>query len=115
MSLQVCTLILPKTFNDGYSTEEHLQSILKRILHTFGGFTSYDVQGSWIEWADQKTAEIYTDKSLKVEIAMSAEDHQKLRDIAQYAALILEQKCVFMSTPSGVEFVESDPRREEVA
>lgn len=104
---KIATLTLPLCDNDGQRLMQVHQLVRNELLDAFGGYTQSLVTGAWKD-AD---GTVYTDDSLKYEIAMSAGagDGKQLVKIAGMACLAGKQKCVMVQLAAGnVVFVEEN-------
>ena len=102
---RIAQIILPKTDNDGNSLVWQHEQYQKAFCAIYGGYTSYEVQGGWMN----DEGKLYRDESIAYHIAMDDMGTIKLRALAQAAAHELKQECIFIVLPNGnVEFISKD-------
>ena len=103
--LRVGTIILPSSDNAGNSLGPEHRRLRSILGHTFGGFTSTNGQGFWI---DPASGDEHAEPVVVYQIAAvwSPALCLQLRTVAARAASFARQKCVYIDTPlTGVEFV----------
>lgn len=107
MSITEATIILPMNDNDGNCMTCELMAIEETILDRFGGFTRETVTGSW---KNPITGKVYCDPAHRYTIAADwkAVKPETLIKIAQNAALMLEQICIYVCIEGLVTFVEPE-------
>jgi hypothetical protein len=98
-------IILPCFDNSGNALNSQRVRIEESLLDHFGGFSSHASMGAW---KDPKSGKVYYDESVTYAIAADwsqVENSSHIRWIAQNAAEIMSQECIYLSLPTGVEFV----------
>ena len=98
-------IILPVTDNDGVALDSAISIIEDMLLQQFGGFNVSESRGSW---QDSDSGKVYVDKCLTYVIASEWDLPVKaitLRLIAEIAAKIMKQECIYICINGSVEFV----------
>ena len=98
-------IILPCFDNSGNALNSQRVRIESSLLDHFGGYSSSASMGAW---RDTKTGKTYYDESVTYVIAADwslVENSSHIRWIAQNAAEVMSQECIYLSLPTGVEFV----------
>lgn len=106
-SVRIAFLILPLRDNDGNRLTETHAALREALVDNFGGYTQYLVTGAW----RNKDGDIFTEDSLKYEVAMttSVERGKVLVNIAAQACLRARQDCVMIQLASGVvHFIDAE-------
>lgn len=98
-------LILPKQDNSGFDLSQQIAHVEDAILQQYGGFNVAESKGAW----RNSDGKVYRDDCLTYTIAADWADASNaiaLRQIARYAASLMQQECVYMCLDGQVEFVE---------
>jgi hypothetical protein len=101
-SLYVASFILPLCDNDGRPTDDAIAFAQNMLAKQFGGYTSYQVKGGWING----DGELMQDISLKFEVAFDggyaayAYNVDRFQHIAMAAGKAAGQQAVFVTTPN---------------
>lgn len=98
-------IILPKLDNDGFDLSQQIAHVEDAILQQYGGFNVAESKGAW----RNDEGKVYRDECLTYVIAADWADANNaiaLRQIARYAASLMQQECVYMCLDGQVEFVE---------
>ena len=101
-------IILPVTDNDGVALDSAISLVEDMLLQQFGGFNVSESRGSW---RDSKGGKVYVDKCLTYVIASEWDAPVKaitLRMIAEMAATIMKQECIYICINGSVEFISQN-------
>lgn len=79
--IREASIILPLLDNRGTPRPHAHTRLVKRLLDTFGGFTSQEVTGQWVY-----QGKTFTDLSIKYTVAAEW-DHSKMSDFVEFATL----------------------------
>ena len=96
-------LIVPPHKNDGTNHWQGIEDVRERLLAQFGGYTETRGTGGWVG----KTCKV-TEPIIIFDVAMapSAENEDKMRAIARFVLVEMDQDCVYLRQANGqVEFV----------
>lgn len=87
------SFMIPLYDNDGRQfSEEVMEHVRKTILGTFGGYTSDNVQGAWIN----EEGRIFYDESIRYTITMEKEKVAELKEILVYFKELLNQEAMYL-------------------
>lgn len=99
--MKLAKIVLPMLDNEGKELSDVHEHLMKRLLELWGGFTSYEGLGKWIN--KQK---VYAERVIVYDIAMERQDVVRLRTLALSICVQARQESVMIVTPNGdVEFV----------
>lgn len=104
--MQEAYIHLPEADNDGLSLDQEATKVADMILEGFGGFTAQEAKGAWKDPDDGK---LYIESVTRIAIAADWDDLRnvnRLLGIAQEAAALMRQVCVYVAFPGDVRFVE---------
>lgn len=102
--MQESFIHLPVIGNNGENIVTQIMAIESQIMDTFGGLTMQTARGMW---RDPQDGKVYAEQVQRYAVAAvwDATAITKLHDIAMLAAVSMQQVCIYMATPGGVEFV----------
>ena len=105
--MQIASFVLPYTDTRGPRYEPAHQEARCRLLNTFGGFTTSEVKGAWLDTSNDPPVTYY-DNSIRYEIASewTIDLLHKFRDIIQDTGQIANQKCVYAVYDGIAEILE---------
>jgi len=99
--MKIARIVLPMLDNQGKSLWDEHEHLMKRLLELWGGFTSYEGLGKWVD-----KGKVYAERIVIYDIAMERQDVTKLRTLALSVCVQARQLSVMIVTPNGdTEFV----------
>lgn len=99
----VASFILPLNDNDGKPTDDAIELAQRMLCKEFGGYTSYQVKGGWIN----AEGDLMTDVSLKFEVAFDGSyaayqyNADRFQQIAMAANKAARQQAAYVVVPNG--------------